>query len=105
MSKDYIQLEFKFPNNEWTSGVWPGGYVTMHHEVNGERISGKYAPVTPLSQKGSMSIMVELGEEQVQLGNIMYFDGPTGSLRYHGLGEFIYNGKLLWRKSKVFLIG
>ena len=40
----------------------------------------------------------------MKVGDVILCEGPIGTIRYHGLGEFVNGGKLLWKKKQVVLI-
>ena len=41
-------FELKFPNPDWTSGLWPGGHLLLHLNVNGKSVCRKYTPTSPI---------------------------------------------------------
>ena len=48
ISHDSYRYILKFPDPEWVSGQWPGGYFIFNLKVEGEWVQRKYTPISPL---------------------------------------------------------
>ena len=49
LTHDVFQLDLAFPNPEWFAGMWPGAHFKFHSDINGERVSRMYTPVSPIN--------------------------------------------------------
>jgi ferredoxin-NADP reductase len=102
ISPDTYQIELEFPNKEWIMGLWPSGHVFIHSDIDGERVTKKYTPISPVNQKGSIVFVIKVYrpceefpnggkwtkwmEHNVNVGDDLLVSGPIGMMKYLGNG-------------------
>lgn len=104
VNHDTYMFVLEFPNPEWISGLFPGGHYVFHAMVDGEMISRKYTPISPVNEKGIAEFPIKIYREHpdfpgkgkftkhlennVQVGDSIICEGPIGKTRYFGHGKF-----------------
>ena len=120
MTHDTYEFEFKHPNANQSHGCWAGGHYMIYvNDADGNEITHPYSPVSTLDVLGSQTYVIKIYRphkdfpnggkftqalEKVNVGESLKFKGPVGYIKYHGNGEFIWNGVALPRKSKIGLL-
>ena len=100
--------------------MWPGAHFKFHSDINGERVSRMYTPVSPVNQKGSATFVLKIYrpceefpnggkftsnlEKNYKVGDSLLCEGPYGLAKYFGSGNFRYKGKPLTPKKRIGLI-
>jgi ferredoxin-NADP reductase len=107
-------LDFDQP--EWISGLWVGGHFFFHLNIDGQLVSRKYTPITPVNTKGFAQFVIKIYrdphpdfpnggkftrhlEQNVKVGDSMMVEGPIGKLKYLGAGNFQIMKKQLANKT------
>ena len=60
ISPDTYMIDLKFPNPQWTSGLWAGGHYLLHQKVGGETLTRPYTPITPVNKKGNAVFVIKV---------------------------------------------
>lgn len=107
------------PNSDWISGLWPGGEMTFHAQLdpNDDKISRRsYTAISPCNLKGIVVFLVKVFrvdkndngfafsyflETKLNIGESILCSGPSGNLRYSGYGNFVINGQEAKHKERV----
>jgi ferredoxin-NADP reductase len=119
ISPDTFKFVFKLPQEDWVMGLPVGGHVFFHcTDKDGEVISRKYTPVSPVNLLGKIEFIIKLylpcdefpegGKMSVYLnklqpGDKIKMEGPKGLLNYYGSGNFVLK-KTPIKKTKVGMI-
>mmetsp|Transcript_33467 Transcript_33467/g.28274 ORF Transcript_33467/g.28274 Transcript_33467/m.28274 type:complete len:91 (+) Transcript_33467:139-411(+) len=90
-------MVLQFPNPEWIMGLWPAGHILIHAEINGEKVTKKYTPTSPVNQKGSVTFVIKVYrpceefpnggkftswlEKNINLGDNLLISGPIGMIK------------------------
>jgi ferredoxin-NADP reductase len=119
LTHDTIIIELEFQNKEWISGLWVGGHIVFHAQINGRTVSRKYTPISPINEKGKVTFAIKIYKpcpefpqggvmskwlDERKVGDIIFVEGPIGKLKYHGYGNFDKSRKRLPKKENVGLI-
>ena len=83
-------------------GLWAAGHVFFHADIDGEKVTKKYTPVSPVNQKGTIDFVIKIYrpceefpeggkytkwmEKNVAVGQNITISGPIGMIKYHGYG-------------------
>ena len=113
-------FRLKFPKRTWISGLWVGGHFAFHAQTEkGEAITRKYTPISFVYREGCVDFAIKIYQESpefpsggkmskyldsLEIGNKIMVEGPFGSLRYHGFGNFEKLDKPLPLKKKIGMI-
>jgi len=46
LTHDVYRFDFEFADPSWISGIFVGGHIRIHAEVDGKAISRMYSPTT-----------------------------------------------------------
>lgn len=100
--------------------MWPCAHFRFHSEIDGEKVSRMYTPVSPVNQKGSATFVLKIYrpceefpnggkfssnfEKNYKVGDYLICEGPYGLLKYFGSGIFEHKKKALTPKKRVGLI-
>ena len=49
MTHDTLFMRLDFPNKAWIAGLWAGGHVKFHAEINGKHCKRKFTPISPIN--------------------------------------------------------
>ena len=60
ISLDTYVYEVEFPNAEWISGLWAGGHYVFHADIDGEHVSRKMTPISPVNEKGKAVFVIKI---------------------------------------------
>jgi ferredoxin-NADP reductase len=105
LNHDSYLYVLQFPNPDWIAGCYPGGHFFFHAEVNGKPASKRYTPISPVNEKGQVQFIIKIYREHpdfpgkghftrylennVNVGDSIMCEGPTGKTKYEGNGKFI----------------
>lgn len=115
-------LYLEMPESHWISGVWPGGQLALHAQLdqwNEEVKTMSYPIISPVNMKGIVVLLIkvfqlspsdELGfkfsyhlETKINVGETILCSGPTGQVKYDGYGSFTINGNEVRKKTKAIM--
>ena len=111
-------MELKFPDKEWTSGMWPGGHIALSAEIDGKVVKKPYTPISHMHASGYMELAIKVYRDQgdtpggrltqyleeLPIGSDIMCSGPIGKLRYFGDGKIYSSGRDLTGKTKIGMI-
>jgi len=60
VSNDCFLYTFMFPNANWTSGIWAGGYFTFYCTIDGREVTRKYTPISTINGKGEITFLIKI---------------------------------------------
>ena len=60
LTHDVYRFDFEFADPSWISGIFVGGHIRIHAEVDGKAISRMYSPTTLTNQKGYMTLVLKI---------------------------------------------
>ena len=50
----------EFPNPDWILGVWSGGHITFHAEIDSKIVKRNYVPISPVNMRGSAYFAIKI---------------------------------------------
>lgn len=120
ITHDTYRIVLEFPDPSWISGCWSGGHFIMHVMINGNRVSRKQTPVSPVNEKGRAIFVIKVYrrckefpnggkftqflEDNVHVGDSIMCEGPVGKCKYLGNGRFELWKRMLKPKRKIGLL-
>ena len=63
INHDTYEFELKFPNPDWTSGLFAGGHFKFHANIDGQAMTRPYTPITSVNEKGSAKFVIKIYRE------------------------------------------
>ena len=119
LNHDSYLMTLEFPNKDWIAGLFAGGHLIFHADIDGKHVGKKYTPISPINQKGSLDFVIKVyrpcdeypdggrytpwWEKNVNVGDSIMCEGPIGKFRYLGHGKCVFQKKELKPKTKIFL--